>query len=82
MVNIKEYRGAWVARSVKRPTLGFGSGLDLAVRGFEPCVGLCADGTGPAWDSLSLLLPHSCCVSLKTKKLKKKLEKEYNVVQN
>ena len=29
-------RGAWVAQSVKRLTLGFGSGHDLRVRGFEP----------------------------------------------
>ena len=28
--------GAWVAQSVKRPTLGFGSGPDRAVREFEP----------------------------------------------
>ena len=44
--------GAWVAQSVRRPTLDFGSGHDLTVRGFEP---------EPAWDSLSpdlsLLLP-------------------------
>ena len=37
-------RGAWVARSAERPTLDFGSGHDLAVRGFEPLppVRLCA----------------------------------------
>ena len=34
------YRGAWVAQSVKRPTLDFSSGHDLTVRGFEPCTGL------------------------------------------
>ena len=38
-------RGAWVAQSVKRPTLGFGSGHDLTVREFEPCIGLCADSS-------------------------------------
>ena len=42
-----------MAQSVKRPTLGFGSGHDLTVRGFEPRVGLCADSMGPAWDPLS-----------------------------
>ena len=42
------------APSVKRPAFGFGSGRDLTVRGFEPCVGLGADSTGLAWDSLSL----------------------------
>ena len=51
-------RGAWVAQSVKCLTLGFGSGHDLAVRGFEPCNGLCADSMEPARDSLS------CCLSL------------------
>ena len=46
-------RGTWVAGSVKRPTLDFGSGHDLTVRGFEPCIGLCTDSTEAAWDSLS-----------------------------
>ena len=48
--------GAWVAQSVKRLTLGFGSGYDLVVCGFEPHIGLCADSVEPVWDSLS---PHS-----------------------
>lgn len=39
-------RGAWVAQSVKRPTLDFGSGF---VRS-SPC----ADSAEPIWDSLSL----------------------------
>ena len=30
------FRGAWVAQSVKRPTLGFGSGRDLMGCEFEP----------------------------------------------
>ena len=47
-------RGTWVVQSVKRPTLGFSSGHDLRVHYFEPRVGLCTDGTEPAWDSLSL----------------------------
>ena len=47
-------RGAWVAQSVKR--LDFSSGHDLAVRGFQPRVGLCADSSEPPWDSLALCL--------------------------
>ena len=45
-----------MAQSVKRPTLGFGSGHDLTVREFDLRVGLCADSLEPAWDSLSLSL--------------------------
>ena len=33
-----------MAQSVKRPTFDFDSGRDLAVREFEPCTGLRADG--------------------------------------
>ena len=39
----------------------FGSGHDLSVRGFEPCIGLHVVSAEPAWDShspLSLILPH------------------------
>ena len=45
---------AWLAQLVKHPTHDLGSGHDLTVRGFEPHVGLCADGDGtePAWDSV------------------------------
>ena len=39
----------------------FGSGQDLTVYGFEPQVGLCANGKGPGRDSLSLSL--SLCPS-------------------
>ena len=46
--------GAWVPQLVKCLTLDFGSGHDLTVRGFEPCVRLCADSAEPAWDSLPL----------------------------
>ena len=49
-------RGAWVAQSVKHPTLGFGSIRDLTVCEFEPCIGLCADSMESAWDPLSLPL--------------------------
>ena len=48
--------GTWLAQSVKRPTLGFGSGHDLTVCEFELRNGLCVDSAGPAWDSLSLPL--------------------------
>ena len=39
---------AWVVQSVKRLTLDFGSGHDLSVCEFEPCIGLCADSAEPA----------------------------------
>ena len=41
-----------MAQSVKCLAFDFGSGHDLAVHGSEPCIGLCADSTEPAWDSL------------------------------
>ena len=47
--------GTWVAQSVKHLILDFGSGHDLMVREFKPCIGLCTDGVEPAWDSLSHL---------------------------
>ena len=56
-------RGAWVAQSVKQPTLGFGSDHDLTVHEFKPCIRLCFGSVEPAWDSLSPSLsvpPHSC----------------------
>ena len=68
--------GAWVAQSVKCPTLDFSSGHDLRVHGFEPCIGLCADIAEPAWDSLSPslsappLLSLSLCSSLSQKNKK------------
>ena len=45
---------------------------------FEPCVGLCADGVEPAWDSLApslsalLLLTRSLSLSKQINKHKKK----------
>ena len=57
-----------MAQSVKRQTLGFGSGRDLTVREFRPRVGLCADSLEPGWDlSLPLSAPpqHAHCVSQK-----------------
>ena len=56
--------GAWVAQSVERPTLDFGSGRDLTVCEFEPRVGLCADSVERAWDSLSVSLCLSVSLSL------------------
>ena len=55
---------------VKHLTLDFGSGHDLRVRGFKPCVRICADSVEPSWNSLSL----SLCPSLLkiNNKLKKK----------
>ena len=38
-----DFWGTWVARSVKRQTLGFSSGHDLMVHEFESHVRLCAD---------------------------------------
>ena len=42
-----------MALSVERQTLDFSSSHDLMVHGAEPCVGLRAGSTQPAWDSLS-----------------------------
>ena len=42
-----------MAQSVKHPTLDFSSGHDLTVREIEPRVGLNADSTELAWDSVS-----------------------------
>ena len=46
-------RGAWVAQRAERLALGFGSGHDLVVCGFEPPVGARADSVERAWGSLS-----------------------------
>ena len=45
-----------MAWSVERLTLGFNSGHNLEVCGFEPHPRLCADSVVPAWDSVSLSL--------------------------
>ena len=42
-----------MAQSVEHPTVNFGSGHDVTIHEIEPRIGLCADGAGPAWDSLS-----------------------------
>ena len=62
-----------------------GSGHDLAVRGFEPHIGLCADSSEPRTcfrfcDSLSLSAPPTpaLCLSLKKKHKTNKKKKEKN----
>ena len=42
-----------MAQSVEHLALDFGSGHDLMVRKFKPCIRLCADNMEPACDSLS-----------------------------
>ena len=72
--------GTWVAGSVKRLTLGFGSGHDLTIGGFEPRVGLHADSSALiAWSLLGILslplcrpFPRSLSLSLKINKMKLK----------
>ena len=61
--------GAWVAESVKHPTLDLSSGHNLMVCGFESRIGLCADSMKPTWDSLSpsLSLPLPRLLSFKNK---------------
>ena len=56
----------------------FGSGHDLAVRGFEPHVGLCADSAEPAWDFLFLSLCTSPALSLSLKINIKKKDVEWH----
>ena len=57
-------RGTCVAQSVKCPTLGFSSGHDLTVCGFEPCNGLCPDSGACSGFSLSTPPPVSLSFSL------------------
>ena len=69
--------GAWVAQSLRRPTLGFCSGRDLTVCEFEPRVGLCADGSEPGacfgfWVSLSLCPSPVHALSLSVPKINKR----------
>ena len=65
--------GTWLARSVKHPTLDFGSGHDLTVCRIEPHVRLHTDSACLAF---SLSLPtHTCCLSKSINKLKKKTHK-------
>ena len=52
LLKMQQPWGAWVAQSVKRPTLDFGSGHDLMVCEIEPRVTLCIDREEPAGDSV------------------------------
>ena len=77
-----DVEGIWVAQSVKRPTLGFGSGHDLTaswvkfeshgsrLREFESHIRLCAGSMEPAWDSLDfpLTAPPQLMLSLSLSK--------------
>ena len=56
-----------MVQSVKRPTLDFGSGHNLAVRGFEPRAGPSIDRMEPAWLGFSVSLPLPCSLSLSLK---------------
>ena len=53
-----------MAQWVKRSTLDFGSGHDLTVPEFEPCIRLCTDSEVPVWDFLSPSLCPSPALSL------------------
>ena len=65
--------GTWVAQSVERLSLGFGSGHDLRVLWVRALHQALWGSMEPALDSPSLTaLPHSYSVSLKISKLKKK----------
>ena len=71
-------RCTYMAQSVKRVTLDFGSGQDLTVRELEPRTGLCAGSAKPAWASVSVPLcpssahAHCLTLSLSINKLKRK----------
>ena len=70
-----QFRGAWVAQSVKHPTLDFISGHDLTVHEFKPEDRLWTDSAEPSWDSLSLSVPPPFSLSQKSiNKLFKKLK--------
>ena len=64
-----------MVQSVEPPTLDLGPGHDLTVQGLEPGIGLCANGSDPAWDSVSpSLCPSTACHHpLKINKLLKKV---------
>ena len=67
-----------MTQSIKHSTFGFGSGPDLLVCEFEPCVGLCADSEKPAWDSLCPSPAHTCALSVSQNKYF--LKRENNVM--
>ena len=59
----KQVGGAWVAQSVKQPTLDFDSGHDLTGCEFEPTSGSRADSTACLGVSLSRSLSVPFCFS-------------------
>ena len=63
VITSKTIWDTWVAQLVEQLILGFGSGHDLEVHEFQPCVGLCIDSAEPAWDCLFLpvSLPSPAC---------------------
>ena len=67
-----------MAQWVKLPTLGFSSGHDLMVHGFELHIGLHTDSAEPALDSLSLpfSLPLPCSLSLSLSTINKQQKKK------
>ena len=59
---IRDFQGdAWVAQSVKPPTLDLSSGGDLTVCGIEPCAGLCADRENIGLPASHPTTGHVCC---------------------
>ena len=56
-----------MAQLGKRLTLDLGSGHDLTVHEFEPCVGVCADSVEPDRNSPSLPVSLPLCLSKKKK---------------
>ena len=57
-----------MVQSVERPTLDSGSGHDLVVGEFQTHVGLCADSSKPAWESVSHSVPPLLALSLSLSK--------------
>ena len=49
-LRLHKMRGTWVIQSVEHLTLAFGSGHDLTVHEFQPCIRLRADNVEPVWD--------------------------------
>ena len=57
-----------MAQLVRHPTVEYGSGHDLMVRGFEPRVWLLTDSMEPSWDSLCASSSFFLFLSLKINK--------------
>ena len=52
-ISLKNIEKLGAPRWLSRLSIDFGSGHDLAVRGLEPHIRLCADGAKSAWDCVS-----------------------------